>query len=132
MHVDYIKFFENNRCLLEAVLTTLAECREKWVLVTSKVISHELNAITSIGKREKVLSLLSLAREHVTLTPDITSFVKLYGRMEWIPIMLFINTCALSAGAALVTADDALIKNYESSPGSNIYSIQSCALVQGA
>lgn len=52
------------------------------MLVTSEVVFHELNAITSIDKREKVLSLLLLAREHVILTPEI-HICTAYNPVSW-------------------------------------------------
>ena len=77
------------------------------MFVTSEVISHELNAITSIGKREKVLSLLSLAREHVTFNPDIISFAEALWQNGAETYYTLHYVCARKAGAAFVTIDDA-------------------------
>lgn len=113
----------DNRIQLEAeaVLAILAECREKWVLVTSEVISHELNAITSFDKREKALSCLSLAREHVILTPDIISSAEMLWQNGVDTYDALHYACALSADAVFVTVDDALIKKIMALPGHQVH-----------
>lgn len=88
---------------------------------TSEVISHELNAITSIDKRERVLSLLSLSREHITLTPDIVRSARTLWQNGVDAYDALHYACALSAGAAFVTVDDALIKKIMSLPGDQVY-----------
>lgn len=111
-----------NRITLEAeaVLAILTECREKLVLVTSEVVSHELNAITSIDKREKVLSLLLLARENIILTPDIISFAQTLWKNGVGTYDALHYASALSAGATFLTVDDTLIKKIMSLPGDHI------------
>ncbi|PKL60366.1 MAG: hypothetical protein CVV33_03050 [Methanomicrobiales archaeon HGW-Methanomicrobiales-4] len=113
----------DNRIFLEAeaVLAILAKCRDRWELVISEVISHELNAINSIDKREKTLSFLSLAREHVTLTPDIIRLAESfwYNGVDTYDSLHY--ACALSTGASFVTVDDSLIKKIMTLPGDQIY-----------
>lgn len=90
------------------------------MLVTSEVVSHELNAITSIDKCEKVLSLLLLARENIILTPDIISFAQTLWKNGVGTYDALHYASALSAGATFLTVDDTLIKKIMSLPGDHI------------
>ncbi len=80
------------------------------------MISHELNAITHINKREKVLSFLLLAREYVPLTPDIIHFAETIWKNGVDTFDVLHYASALSTGAAFVTVDEGLIKKNMSLP----------------
>ena len=114
---------QDNRITLEAeaVLAILAECRETWVLVSSEVISHELNAITSIDKREKALSFLSISRENIILTPDIIGSSEFFWQSGVNTYDALHYACALSAGASFITVDDSLIKKIMALPGDEVH-----------
>jgi predicted nucleic acid-binding protein len=103
---------QDNRITLkaDAVLAILDKCKERWVLVTIEVISHELNAITSFDKREKAFSFLSIPHEHVTLTQDIIRTAELFWQNVIDTYDALHYACALSAGAPFITVDDLLIK----------------------
>ena len=74
-----------------------------------------------------------LAREHVTLTPDIISFAQILWQNGIGTYDALHYASALSAGATFLTVDDALIKKIMGLPGDpNMYSIQSRVLVYGA
>ena len=85
------------------------------------MISHEINAITSIDKREYVFSFLSIACKQVTLTPGIINAAESFWQNGIDTYDALHYACALSAGAYFLTVDDSLIKKIMALPGNQLY-----------
>jgi predicted nucleic acid-binding protein len=94
----------------EAIKEILMRCTQDWTLVASDAISFEISRIPDKTRMKKAQKLTDLAKEHVTITKTISrryhEFVKL-GIDSADALHL---ACAESAGAVLLTTDDAIIK----------------------
>jgi predicted nucleic acid-binding protein len=94
----------------EAIKEILMRCTQDWTLVASDAISFEISRIPDKTRMKKAQKLTDLAKEHVTITKTISrryhEFVKL-GIDSADSLHL---ACAESAGAVLLTTDDAIIK----------------------
>jgi predicted nucleic acid-binding protein len=94
----------------EAVKEILMRCTQDWTLVASDAVSFEISRITDKTRMKKALNLTDLAKEHVTITNAVSKryyeFVE-FGIDSADALHL---ACAESAGAVLLTTDDAIIK----------------------
>ena len=94
----------------EAVKEILMRCTQDWTLVASDAVIFEISRITDKTRMKKALNLTDLAKEHVTITNAVSKryyeFVE-FGIDSADALHL---ACAESAGAVLLTTDDAIIK----------------------
>ena len=82
------------------------------------LFSRRVDIVTTDGVSKYILPYIS--REHVILTPDIIRFAETLWQNGVDTYDALHYACALSAGAAFVTVDDAQ-KNYECLTGDQIY-----------
>lgn len=122
---DYVKVYLDVCCLCrpfddqtinrihleaEAIKEILMRCRQDWTLVTSDAVSFEISRIPDRTRLKKAQNLMDLAKEHVTITKSVSRRYHEYVEMGIDPADALHLACAESAGAALLTTDDAIIR----------------------
>jgi len=94
----------------EAIKEILMRCTQDWTLVTSDAVSFEISRITDRTRMKKAQNLMDLAKEHVTITKTVSRHYHEYVEMGVDPADALHLACAESAGTALLTTDDAVIR----------------------
>jgi len=94
----------------EAVKEILTRCTRDWTLVTSDAVSFEISRIRDRTRMKKAQNLMDLAKEHVAITNPVSR--RYHEIVSWgiNPADALHLACAESAGAVLLTTDDAIIR----------------------
>jgi predicted nucleic acid-binding protein len=95
----------------EAIKEILVRCTRDWILVDSDAVSFEISQIPDKTRMQKVRNLLNLAKEHVAVTRALSVRYHEFAGWGLDPPDALHLACAESAGAILLTTDDAIIKN---------------------
>ena len=122
---DYVKVYLDVCCLCrpfddqkvnrihleaEAIKEILVRCTQDWTLVASDAVSFEISRITDRTRMKKALNLTDLAKEHVTITKAVSRRYYEFVESGIDSADALHLACAESAGAVLLTTDDAIIK----------------------
>jgi len=94
----------------EAIKEILMRCTRDWTLVTSDAVSFEISRIPDRTRMKKAQNLADLAKEHVTITKTVS---RRYHEITGLGVAsadALHLACAESAGAVLLTTDDAIIR----------------------
>ncbi len=94
----------------EAIKEILARCTQDWTLVDSDAVSFEISRIPDRTRMKKAEKLTNLAKEHVTITKTVSRRYHEFVEMGIDSADALHLACAESAGAVLLTTDDAIIK----------------------
>nr|WP_321353243.1 PIN domain-containing protein [uncultured Methanoregula sp.] len=94
----------------EAIKEILVRCTQDWTLVVSDAVSFEISRIYDKPRRIKARNLVDLAKEHVAITKPISRRYHAFVELGLDPADALHLACAESAGAVLLTTDDAIIK----------------------
>jgi predicted nucleic acid-binding protein len=94
----------------EAIKEILMRCTQNWTLVTSDAVSFEISRIPDRTRMKKAQKLTDLAKEHVTITKTVSRRYHEFVEMGMDSADALHLACAESAGAVLLTTDDAIIK----------------------
>jgi predicted nucleic acid-binding protein len=94
----------------EAVKEILMRCTQDWTLVTSDAVSFEISRIADKTRMKKAQNLVDLAKEHVAITKTVSRRFHEIVALGIDPADALHLACAESAGAVLLTTDDAIIK----------------------
>ena len=94
----------------EAIKEILMRCTQDWTLVTSDAVSFEISRIPDRTRMKKAQKLTDLAKEHVTITKTVSRRYHEFVEMGMDSADALHLACAESAGAVLLTTDDAIIK----------------------
>ena len=94
----------------EAIKEILMRCTRDWILVTSDAVSFEISRIPDRTRMKKAQNLTDLAKEHVAITKTVSRRYHELVDMGIDSADALHLACAESAGAALLTTDDAIIK----------------------
>jgi len=94
----------------EAIKEILVRCTQDWTLVVSDAVSFEISRIHDKPRMVKARNLVDLAKEHVAITKSISRRYHEFVELGLDPADALHLACAESAGAVLLTTDDAIIK----------------------
>lgn len=94
----------------EAIKEILVRCTRDWTLVTSNAVSFEISRIPDRTRMKKAQNLTDLAREHVAITKNVTRRYHEIVALGIASADALHIACAESAGAVLLTTDDAIIR----------------------
>jgi len=94
----------------EAIKEILMRCTRDWILVTSDAISFEISRIPDRTRMKKAQNFTDLAKEHVVITRPVSRRYHEIVALGIDPADALHLACAESAGAVLLTTDDAIIK----------------------
>ena len=94
----------------EAIKEILVRCNQDWTLVISDAVSFEISRITDRTRMKKAQNLTDLAKEHVTITKAVSKRYYDFVELGIDSADALHLACAESAGAVLLTTDDAIIK----------------------
>jgi predicted nucleic acid-binding protein len=94
----------------EAIKEILMRCAHDWTLVTSDAVSFEISCIPDRTRMKKAQKLNELAEEHVAITKPVSRRYHKFVGLGIDPADALHLACAESAGAVLLTTDDAIIK----------------------
>lgn len=94
----------------EAIKEILMRCTQDLTLVTSDAVSFEISRIPDRTRMRKAQNLTDLAKEHVAITKSMSRRYHEFVEMGIDSADALHLACAESAGAALLTTDDAIIK----------------------
>jgi predicted nucleic acid-binding protein len=94
----------------EAVKEILTRCTRDWTLVTSDAVSFEISRIPDRTRMNKAQNLMDLAKERIAITNPVSR--RYHEIVGWgiDPADALHLACAESAGAVLLTTDDAIIR----------------------
>ena len=108
----------NNRIYLEseAVHAILASCEHTNTLVSSQVITEEVNKISNPEKRNRVIKLLSIAGVYVSLDEEIIYRARIFNQAGLRTFDALHLACAESSHAIFITSDDKLISIIKRNP----------------
>ena len=95
----------------EAVKEILMRCTLDWTLVTSDAVAFEIYGIPDRSRMKKAQNLMNLATEHVPITKTVSRRYHDFVKMGFDSADALHIACAESAGATLLTTDDAIIKH---------------------
>jgi len=103
---------KSNRIHLEAeaIKEILMRCTRDWTLVTSNAVSFEISCILDQTRMKKAQNLADLAREQVPITETVTKRYHEIVELGVASADALHIACAESAGAVLLTTDDAIIR----------------------
>ncbi|MDD1693187.1 MAG: PIN domain-containing protein [Methanoregula sp.] len=93
----------------EAIKEILVRCTRDWILVTSNAISFEISRIPDRTRMKKAQNFMDLAKEHVVITKPVSRRYQEIVALGIDPADALHLACAESAGAVLLTTDDAII-----------------------
>ena len=94
----------------EAIKEILMRCTQDWILVTSDAVSFEISRIPDRTRMRKAQNLADLAKEHIAITKSVFRRYHEYVELGIDSADALHLACAESAGAALLTTDDSIIK----------------------
>ena len=94
----------------EAIKEILVRCTQDWILVDSDAVSFEISRIPDRTRMKKAEKLTNLAKEHVAITKTVSRRYHEFVEMGIDSADALHLACAESAGAVLLTTDDAIIK----------------------
>ncbi len=94
----------------EAIKEILMRCTQDWTLVTSDAVSFEISRIPDRTRMKKVQNFMDLATEHVAITKTVARRYHECVEKGIDSADALHLACAESAGAALLTTDDTIIK----------------------
>jgi len=94
----------------EAIKEILMRCTQDWTLVTSDAISFEISRIPDRTRMKKAQNLADLAKEHVAITKSVSRRYHEFVEIGLDAADALHLSCAESAGAAMLTTDDTIIK----------------------
>jgi predicted nucleic acid-binding protein len=94
----------------EAIKEILVRCTKDWTLVDSDAVSFEISRIPDRTRMKKAEKLTNLAKEHVKITKTVSKRYHEFVEMGIDSADALHLACAESAGAVLLTTDDAIIK----------------------
>jgi predicted nucleic acid-binding protein len=94
----------------EAIKEILVRCTRDWTLVVSDAVSFEISRIPDKTRMKKALNLVDVASEYVAITNTIARRYHEIVEFGIDPADALHLACAESAGAALLTTDDAIIR----------------------
>jgi len=94
----------------EAIKEILMRCTQDWTLVASDAVSYEISRIPDRTRMKKAQKLTDLAKEHVAITKTISRRYHEIAGLGIDSADALHLACAESAGAVLLTTDDAIIK----------------------
>lgn len=94
----------------EAIKEILMRCTRDWTLVTSDAVSFEISRIPDKTRMKKAQNLIDLAKEHVTITKTVFRHYHEFAELGIDSPDALHLACAQSAGATLLTTDDAIIR----------------------
>jgi predicted nucleic acid-binding protein len=94
----------------EAVKEILMRCTRDWTLVTSDAVRFEISRIPDSTRMKKAQNLMDLAKEHVAITKSVSQRYHEIVALGIDPADALHLACAESAGAVLLTTDDAIIR----------------------
>jgi predicted nucleic acid-binding protein len=94
----------------EAIKEILVRCTRDWTLVVSDAVSFEISRIPDHTRMRKAQNLIDLAKEHIVITKPMTRRYHEIVELGIDPADALHLACAESAGAVLLTTDDAIIK----------------------
>ena len=94
----------------EAIKEILMRCTHDWTLVASDAVSFEISRIPDRTRMKKAQKLTDLAQEHVAITKTVSRRYREFVEMGIDAADAMHLACAESAGAVLLTTDDAIIK----------------------
>ena len=94
----------------EAIKEILMRCTQDWTLVASDAVSYEISRIPDRTRMKKAQKLTDLAKEHVAITKTISRRYHEFVELGIDSADALHLACAESAGAVLLTTDDAIIK----------------------
>jgi len=93
----------------EAVKEILMRCTHDWTLVTSDAVGFEISCIADKTRMKKAQNLMDLAKEHVIVSKHVSRRYHEIVALGIDPADASHLACADSAGAVLLTTDDAII-----------------------
>jgi len=94
----------------EAIKEILMQCTQDWTLVTSDAVSFEISRIPDKTRMKKAQNLTDIATEHVAITKPVSRRYHEFVELGIDSADALHLACAESAGAALLTTDDTIIK----------------------
>jgi len=94
----------------EAIKKILARCTRDWTLVGSDALSFEISRIPDERRMRKVRNFLNVSREYVTINRSVSTRYHEFTELGIDPADALHLACAESAGAVLLTTDDAIIR----------------------
>jgi predicted nucleic acid-binding protein len=94
----------------EAIKEILMRCTKDWMLVTSDAVSFEISRIPDRTRMRKAQNLADLAKEHVAITKSVSRRYHECVELGIDSADALHLACAESAGAALLTTDDSIIR----------------------
>jgi len=94
----------------EAVKEILMRCTQDWTLVTSDAVSFEISRIPDKTRMRKAQKLTGPAKEHIAITKSVARRYHELVDMGLDSADALHSACAESAGAFLLTTDDAIIR----------------------
>ncbi len=94
----------------EAIKEILVRCTQDWILVDSDAVSFEISRIPDRTRMKKAEKLTNLAKGHVKITKTVSQRYHEFVEMGIDSADALHLACAESAGAVLLTTDDAIIK----------------------
>ncbi len=94
----------------EAIKEILMRCTQDWTFVTSDAVSFEISRIPDRTRMKKAQNLTDLAKERVTITKTVSRRYHECVEMGIDSADALHLACAQSAGAILLTTDDAIIR----------------------
>jgi predicted nucleic acid-binding protein len=94
----------------EAIKEILMRCTQDWVLITSDAVGFEISRIADRTRMKKAQNLMDLAKEHIAITKPLSRRYHEIVGLGIDPADALHLACAESAGAVLLTTDDAIIR----------------------
>ena len=94
----------------EAIKEILMRCAQDWTFVTSDAVSFEISRIPDRTRMKKAQKLTDLAKEHVAITKPVSQRYHEFVELGIDSADALHLACAGSAGAVLLTTDDAIVK----------------------
>jgi predicted nucleic acid-binding protein len=94
----------------EAIKEILRRCTQDWILVTSDAVSFEISRIPDKTRMKKAQKLAELAKEYVAISKTVSLRYYEFAGLGIDSADALHLACAESAGAVLLTTDDAIIK----------------------
>ncbi len=93
----------------EAIKEILMRCNQDWTLVTSDAVGFEISRIPDRTRMKKAQNLVDIAKEHIAITKTVSRRYHEFVNLGIKPADALHLACAESAGAVLLTTDDAII-----------------------
>jgi len=94
----------------EAIREILVRCTRDWTLVSSDAVSFEISRMADRTRMKKAQNLMDLAKEHIAITKSVSRRYHEIVALGIDPADALHLACAESAGAVLLTTDDAIIR----------------------